>query len=295
MSGPVLWLSPVLFALCAGLLTWLLLGALRDTLKAYGSVYEEDAARQLEDVFSFMPARRVIEVAGVLAVLGFALGFFVLGNLRSPQGVLSGTVFGALGAAVAFNVPRLILRAAKIRRLHRFNEQLVEALASISNALKAGFSLMQAFEQVVKEGQNPIAQEFGVFLHQMRVGVRFEDALQQLEQRVGSEDLTLLARAVETARQTGGNLTDVLARIAETIRERLRIQGRIRSLTAQGRLQGWIVGALPLLLLLAMTALDPAMMSDFFGSRAGLVLLAVIVLLEAAGALAIRKIIRIDV
>ena len=116
-----------------------------------------------------------------------------------------------------------------------------------------------------------------------------------MDQRVVSEDLTLMIIAIETARQTGGNLTEVFEKIAATIRERMRIQGRIRSLTAQGRLQGIIVGSMPLLLMLAMTGIDPIMMKAFFTSHAGWFMLGVVVVFEVLGALVIRKIIRIQV
>lgn len=134
-----------------------------------------------------------------------------------------------------------------------------------------------------------------MFLHQTRVGVRFEEALRQLDTRVGSEDLTLTVRAIEVARLAGGNLTDVFEKIAATIRERMRIEGRARVLTAQGRLQGIVVGAMPILLLMAMSLIDPKMMTAFFGSAAGIALLVLVVVLEIAGALLIRKLIRIEV
>ena len=102
-------------------------------------------------------------------------------------------------------------------------------------------------------------------------------------------------RAIEVARLTGGNLTDVFEKIAATIRERMRIEGRVRALTAQGRLQGIVVGAMPLLLLMAMTMIDPKMMTAFFGSPSGIALLVLVLVLETAGALLIRKLIRIEV
>ena len=165
----------------------------------------------------------------------------------------------------------------------------------MSNSLKAGFSILQAFESIVKEGQNPIAQEFGMFLHQLRVGVRFEDALAEMERRVSSEDLTLTVRAIEVARLTGGNLTDVLGKISETIRERQRIQGKIDSMTAQGRLQGIVVGAIPVLLLIVLAMMDPRMITNFVTSIPGIACLVFVVILETLGAVVIRRITRIEI
>ena len=290
-----LYLIPVLYMVCFGGLAYTLASALREGSRSYADVYAVDAAREFEDLFLFIPPKRIADFARVASVLSFLLLFFLFGNFESRSGMTSGGFFGILGAVIALNAPRLILRILKRRRLERFNEQLVEALLSMSNALKAGFSILQSCESVVREGRNPIAQEFGLFLQQTRVGMRFEDAMEALEQRVGSEDLTLMVVAIETARQTGGNLTEVFERIAATIRERMRIEGRIRTLTAQGRLQGVIAGATPLLLALAMSALDPGMMHSFFSSPIGMGTLSAILVLELIGAFVIRKIVAIDV
>jgi tight adherence protein B len=165
----------------------------------------------------------------------------------------------------------------------------------MSNALKAGFSITQTFESVARDGENPIAQEFDVFLHQTRVGVSFSDALHNLEERVGSDDLKLVVLAIETARQTGGNLTEIFEQISTTIRERMRIENRIRTLTSQGKLQGIVVGAMPLVIGLVLTILDPGMMIPFFHSIVGIIIIAAIIMLVSMGGMIIRKIIRIDV
>ncbi|MBN1670001.1 MAG: type II secretion system F family protein [Kiritimatiellae bacterium] len=286
---------PLLYGACFVGLAYTLLRALREGAQSYAEVYAVDTARQFEDLFLFIPPRRIVDLTRVAAITFFIAAFLLAGDFQSVGGMVRGVVVGVLAAGAALISPRLIVRVLKARRLQRFNLQLVDALLTMSNALRAGFSILQAFESVVKERQNPIAQEFGVFLQQTRVGVRFEDALESLDKRVGSEDLTLMVVSIVTARQTGGNLTEVFEKIAATIRERMRIEGRIRSLTAQGRLQGIIVGATPLFLAFALTALDPQMMMAFFTSTIGISMLIVILILEAMGALVIRRIIRIDI
>ena len=166
---------------------------------------------------------------------------------------------------------------------------------TMSNALRAGASILQAFEHIVKEGLNPIAQEFALFLQQTRVGVKFEEALDNLAKRVNSEDLSLMINAIEIARQTGGNLTEVFEKISATIRERMRIQARVRTLTAQGRMQGIVVGLMPIGLVIVMFVIDPLMMNAFFTTALGLLVGALVLVLEVVGALLIRKIIDIDV
>ncbi len=286
---------PLLFALCFGVLCYALLSALREGMDAYAGAYSESTARQFEDLFLFIPARRIAELARIAAVIMFVVFYFFFGGFGGAGEIFSGVLFGGGGAGLALLAPRLILRFMRARRIARFNQQLVDSLVGMSSALKAGFSILQAFESVVKQNQNPISQEFLLFLQQVRVGVKFEDALHNMEERVGSEDLDLMNQSIEIARQTGGNLTEVFEKIASTIRERMRIQHRLKSLTAQGRLQGIVVGSVPALLLLAMTMLDPKMMMPFFTSKAGIGMMIGAGALEIMGALIIRRIVNIKV
>ena len=290
----ILWVVPGLYLLCLGGLTYFILNSFQTAAAEYAAAYSENATRQMEDMFLFIPPRRILELAAVSAAVCFLLGFLIFGGI-DRQSFLVGTVVGGILAVLGWHVPKRVLAVLKQRRLQRFNLQLVDSLVNMSNALKAGFSIQQAIELVVREGQNPISQEFGMYLHQMRVGMRMEEALASLQKRVGSADLALMISAFETARQTGGNLTEVFEKIAHTIRERMRIELRIRTLTAQGRLQGIIVGAMPLLLGLAMFFLDPAMMLAFLHSGLGIAMLVAVAILEVLGALMIRKIINIDI
>lgn len=291
----MLWVIPLLFFVCFAGLAWALLNAIREGLRSYTGVYTTETARQYEELFLFIPPKRLLAMARTAAVALFAVAFLLFGSFSSAAGILRGLVLGAAAAVAALFAPGLLLRVLRARRARRFNQQLVDSLVSMSSALKAGFSIVQAFESVVKQGEPPISQEFGLFLQELRVGVKFEEALRHMEARVGSEDLLLMNQSIEIARQTGGNLTEVFEKIAATIRERMRIEERIWSLTAQGRLQGIVVGSVPIVLLLAMTLIDPGMMMPFFRSRLGLTLLGLTGLLELAGALAIRKVMRIQV
>ena len=165
----------------------------------------------------------------------------------------------------------------------------------MSNALRAGFSINQAFESVAEGTDAPMRQEISLFLQQLRVGVPFSEALEALERRVGSEDLTLVCTAIDIARRSGGNLTEIFDTIAETIRARLRIRQHVRTLTAQGRLQGLIIGAMPFLLGIGMAIFKPSLMMPFVCSLAGAGTIAAVVLLVALGGWMIRRIVTIDV
>lgn len=288
-------LAVVASGVSLGALAFILLRSFSEGAVTYSDSYSDTTSRQLEDLFLFIPPRRIAEASWACASIGFLLFAGLLFNPAKPMMILVGLVVGLVAAFGAFQLPSHLLTVLRNRRRRRFNEQLVEALAQISNALKAGFSISQAFETVVENGENPIAQEFEVFLQQQRVGVSFSDALDNLNNRVGSQDLSLVCSAMDIARKTGGNLTEIFDKISLTIRKRMRIERRVMTLTAQGRLQGFIVGAMPLVVGIAMAVFRPSMMMPFLRSAAGLASVAGVIILVTLGALVIRKIIRVDV
>ena len=181
------------------------------------------------------------------------------------------------------------------KRREKFNLQLPEALATMSNALRAGFSISQAFDSVVEQGEKPMCEEFAILQQQLKIGMSFEEALESLSQRVGSDDLTLVTTAILISRKTGGNVTEIFDKISETIRGRMKIERKVKTLTAQGRLQGIVVSAMPFFLGLIMTLIRPGLMIPFLTSFFGIVAVLVMCALIFVGWLMIRKIIRIDV
>lgn len=286
---------PALYGLCFAGLAYTVAHAFKAGAEDYAKVHAENTARQFADIFFFIPPRRIVEIAWIVAATSFLICFFCAGSFESPASIMRGLFAGSLAGAAALSLPRQYLKFLKRKRLRLFNEQLVDALMTMSNALRSGSSITQAFEHIARQNLFPISQEFDFLLQQLRVGVKFEEALANMESRVRSEDLTLMIRAIEIARRTGGNLTEVFDKIAAVIRERIRIQGRINTLTAQGRMQGIIVGIMPLGLALAMFIIDPAMMAAFFASPTGWLILTAMLILEGIGALLIRKIINIDI
>jgi len=173
--------------------------------------------------------------------------------------------------------------------------QLPEALATMSNALRAGFSISQAFDSVVSMGDDPISEEFAIVQRQLKIGMSFEDALESLSQRVGSDDLTLVITAILISRRTGGNVTEIFDKISDTIRGRMRIQRKVKTLTAQGRMQGIIVSLMPIFLGLAMAVIKPGLILPFLASPIGILSMIAMFVLIFLGWTMIRKIIKIDV
>ena len=146
-----------------------------------------------------------------------------------------------------------------------------------------------------RSSEKPMSAEFAILRQQLKLGMNFDEALESMSQRVGSDDLTLVTTAILISRRTGGNVTEIFDRISDTIRGRMRIERKIRSLTAQGRLQGAIVSLMPVLLGGAMLAIKPKMMIPFLCSATGAVSVLVMFALIAIGWAMIRRIIRIDV
>ena len=122
------------------------------------------------------------------------------------------------------------------RRREKFNMQLPEALATMSNALRAGFSISQAFDSVVEQGEKPMCEEFAILQQQLKIGMPFEDALESMSQRVGSDDLTLVTTAILISRKTGGNVTEIFDKISETIRGRMKVERKVKTLFV-----GWLM------------------------------------------------------
>ena len=212
-----------------------------------------------------------------IATLLFALCFggiawFICGGIKIKTGWQNGT--------------SPLARYLDERRRAAFNAQLPEALATMTNALRAGFSISQAFDSVVDRGENPMSEEFGM---------SFEDALESMSNRVGSDDLTLVTTAILISRKTGGNVTEIFDKISETIRGRMKIERKVKSLTAQGRMQGIIVSIMPFFLAAVMTAIRPGLMIPFLTSATGAVAMLCTSVFIVVGWLIIRRIVKIDV
>ena len=252
---------------------------------SYEEKYLEGAERTLDDLFLTIPAQQLLWLTLLCFGFGFVLGWMATTDLI--MGLIVG-IFGALS-------PRFALRFQKQRRAKKFNEQLTGALNTITNALRTGFSLPKAFQLIAMDMPKPICQEFGILVQDLRLGIEIEEGLDNMLDRLPSQDLDLVATSVTISNEVGGNLAEVFDRIAYTIRERRRIEGRIDALTAQGKAQGMIVSLLPILLGFAINAIDPELMEPMFSTLIGRVALVTCAVMEILGYLMIRKITTIEV
>ena len=219
----------------------------------------------------------------------------VMPSLRNPIVLLVGLLIG-------FMLPRFWLGRRKSGRLNAFNKQLPDTITLIANALRAGSSFLQAIELVVRESRPPISTEFGRVIREVNLGLAFDVALENMVRRVRSDDLELMATAIAIQHTVGGNLAEILDSIAYTIRERVRIKGEIRTLTAQQRLSGYVVGFLPIGLAGFLFIAAPRFMAPMFDDRVSLIGLPGGVIILAIGGFAmfigfmiIRRIVDIEV
>jgi tight adherence protein B len=200
-------------------------------------------------------------------------------------------IFGIIGNLI----PRIVLWKLRKNRLEKFNQQLAGILPTLSGSLRSGFTLIQAIDFLIKESQPPISQEFGLLIRENKLGVPLDKALENLTERVPSDDLNLVVSSAIIARTTGGNLAEIFDLLATTIRERYQMEGKIKALTSQGRMQGIVVGIMPFGLGLVLYWMDPAAMTPLFTTWMGYAIITVCLILLALGGVFIKKIISIDV
>jgi tight adherence protein B len=219
-------------------------------------------------------------------LVGFVLALLIFrGNL----------LFALGGALLGIFVPRWVMRFLQRKRLHAFDAQLGDTVVLLSNSLRSGYSLLQSMETVTKELGPPVATEFSRVTREVGLGLTLEEALSNLMRRVPSDDLDFMVTAINIQREVGGNLAQILDVIAETIRERIRIMGEIRSITAQQRLSALVLSLLPMGLGLALFALNPEYVSQLWHYNCGIVMLIVGGCLIVLGYLVIRRIASIEV
>ena len=202
---------------------------------------------------------------------------------------------GVIGFVLGYFLPRFWVGRRISKRLKAFNRQLADTTSLLSNALRSGSSFLQAIELVSREAEPPMSEEMGRVVREVNLGLGMEEALNNLVRRIKSDDVDLMVTAIGIQQQVGGNLAEILDTIAFTIRERVRIKAEINTLTAQGRVSGYLVAFLPIGLGAALNAINPAFMQPLFTQTIGRILIGVGAVMMTIGFLAIRKITDIKV
>lgn len=200
---------------------------------------------------------------------------------------------GIIAALIAAMMPFSLLDMARAKRITSINSQLGDALTILANSMRSGYSFVQSMDLVRKELPDPISKEFSRTIREINLGTATEDALLNMARRINSEDFDLIVTAVLIQRQVGGNLAEVLDNIAGAIRDRIRIKREVKTLTAQGRISGFIIGLLPVLLGIFMFCTNTSYIMELFTTKIGLMMLSGAIVGEIAGIFIIKKIVDI--
>lgn len=250
----------------------------------YKQKFTKTANNQLADMFVFTDTSNLFLINVLAIILIPALVHYLFQLWVVTWSVL----------AFVFFIPGIIWAVLRKKRFAKFEEQLPDAFVMLSSSLQSGASLNMALETVTAQSPVPLSQEFGLLVKRMRLGVTLEDALIELEQRLPMQSFVMASSAIRISREVGGNLVDTINSMAKTLRRKKMMEGKIESLTAQGRAQGIFMAMLPVILALLLSFIEPEAMRKLYTTKEGLVVLFIMVCMQVLGYVFIRKVTSID-
>ncbi|MEI7568660.1 MAG: type II secretion system F family protein [Alcaligenaceae bacterium] len=265
--------------------TWIAQRLVYEATQKYRNQFTEQARIKLSDLFVFIDLTHLWP-----ALLGTSAGFALLCWLLMDSIVLS-TMLGVF----IFVLPRIALNRAKRKRQVRLDQQLPDLLLALSGALRAGASLSVALKSIVQDASAPLSQEFGLVLREQRMGISLSEALANFYQRMPSESVELVTTILTVGTRSGGSLAELLERLCNNLRARQHLEGKIQVMTTQGKMQAWIMGALPLVLLLVLSQVDPISIHLLHSTSVGWGVIATVITLECLGVIFLRRILAIHV
>lgn len=267
-------------------ITWFIVAKKLETaMNEYKNTFTSTASSNMSDMFISIDASQLFMLNLVAIVVLPTLVWLITGDLVTTLVML----------AIIVLLPTFVYRSIRKQRLKKFEQQLPDALAMISGAMRAGASLNIALEGMVKEQPAPISQEFELFLKEQRLGVEFEISLKNMEKRIPIQDFSMLVTSLMINREVGGNLAETMETLGETLRRKQMMEGKIEGLTAQGKLQGIVMTGLPVFLGVLLYFMEPEAMSKLWTTTIGWIVLTIIVIMEGMGYFIINKITSIDV
>ena len=275
----------VVVLLLVAVVVWLIMQWADKKLTQQQESLAQQASTTLADMFIFLDPQKMFRYNVAAMVLLPAIVWFLTAN----------PLFSIVALIAAYVLPKYYVNMLHKRRFKTLEKQLPDALLMITGAMSAGASLNVAIESMIKEQRPPVAQEFDLMARELRLGVDFDTALKNMEKRNPIPDFALVIAAMRISREVGGNLAEILNSLASTLREKQTMEGKIASLTAQGKIQGIVMTGLPLLVMFGLTQLEPVAMAPLFNTWPGWLTLAVIGTMEVMGYFFIQKITRIDV
>lgn len=288
------FLHPLILSLVIGLLVFIFFyirfpGILR-FFKEKTLNSQEEVLHIVDMMMLKIPPERVVVW---LWVFGLSLGFLIF--LACWPNLALGVVLGAVGFLCAWVGIQRIMRITWNRRCNQVVEQMVEGLIIMTNGVKVGLSITQAMERVIKNMKGPLSQEFQMVLNKTLLGMSVEEALSEMEKRVDRQDVTMMVVAINILKETGGNIAETLAVISDTIRQRQKVESKIRAKTAQGLMQARIISAVPFVMLLLMFSMNKQYADLMLGTPLGLIALAIILILIITGGIIMKKVVTIKI
>lgn len=241
---------------------------------------QQEANKEVDKMFYEMSHKQVLRLYYIAPIISGGIVFI------ASKSFLFALLGGVVGLAF---IPRTILRAREKRRKRRFDRQVLDVVMLLSSCLKGGLSFQQSIEVIVEEMAPPAQQEYGLVLKENKMGKTMDQALENLLNRMYSSDLELVVNSILVAKETGGDLTKVLARLSTTIRDNRKVKENIETLTLQGRLQGVIMSFLPLVFVYWVWQQNPHHFDIMFRSEMGRMLLVAAIILQLLGMILIRR------
>ena len=243
-------------------------------------------------LFDITPRHLTYVMFGGAVVAGLVLAILVLYAGGGGFGVLFSF---ALGSLLGYSVPRIVIFFMQRRRRQKLNDQLIDGLVTLANGMRAGLNLVQSMKLIETNAHPPISQEFGLMLREFEHGASVDEVMRRASARIKLHHYKLLFAAMETARARGGNLPETLDRLGESLREILRLEEKVRSLTAANRMSAYMMGAMPILIVLIFYVIEPSWVSLLFNTQFGLLMLMIALVLWVGGFLWIRKIVTFEI
>lgn len=271
--------------LCVTLLGFLVARSSTVFWGRYQEAFTEQARFNLADMFMFMDAGNLFRLNAVALLLIPTLIWFLTGN----------PLLAAVALVLILVLPKKVYTWMRQRRLDRIQQQLPDGLMMVAGSMRAGLGFTPALESLARDIEPPLAQEFALLLREQRMGIKLDEAMEHLHARVPIQDVALFVAAVGISREVGGNLAESMASLADTLRRRLIMEGKVKSLTAQGRLQGIVMAMMPMGLIAFLSFAYPETMREMYHSYLGWGIIAVAAVLEYLGYRMCRKIMSIDI
>jgi len=255
---------------------------------------EEDFHGALLELFMFDVTPRQLTYVMFAGALVAGLLLFLLAVHSEVANWAQGLLF-CVGMGLGYWVPRIVIFVLQRQRRQKLNDQLIDGLVTLANGMRAGLNLVQSMKLIEANGAPPISQEFGLMLREFEHGTSVDEVMRRASARIKLHHYRLLFAAMETARVRGGNLPETLDRLGESLREIMRLEEKVKSLTAQNRMSARMMGIMPLVVAVIYYFIEPDWVSALFNDQWGLILLAIALGLNVAGFLWIRKIVTFEI